>query len=798
MTCGILLAERLSLSVSLTSFLLAGVVAAGILLHLLSRSRHGMEAILTSVILCVLAVLGAWKFAVDERSVTGSRLAMYVDSAREVWLVGSVHDQPQKKSKSFQFVLRVSLIRLESRTEKIDGDILILVRKSPEADSLMMSLRVGDPVAVYGKLEHPKGPRNPGEFDFRRYLLLNDISAVVYLKSVNDLIKFEGSEQTLSPLQTIARLRARIASAIDETVGGVEGAFLKGIVIGDRSEIPTEVKTSFVNAGVLHVLAVSGLNVGMVALIFMSAFSLLRLGRSWTTLLTLGSIFIYMFLTGSTPSVVRATIMATVFLTARLIQRKSDLVNSLAFAAIAMYLVDAKQLFDPGFQLSFAAVGSILYFYPKIVSYSEYFPERLRRSRFLDSLWKLFAVTTAAQVGTIPFTVAYFGKVSIVSLVANLFVIPAVGVALALGFAISFASLFSNWLAAVYGEMGQLLLNVVLHLVDYSGSLPFAFLSVRNFDLLDVLIFYAVAVFLFNLKEKQLRKRLIFAVLILANIAVFLALFTEGPRLRVTILDVGQGDATLVEFPSGKTLLVDGGPKTFAYDAGERTVVPFLKRTVKKLDAVVVSHPHNDHLGGIEAVLRNAHMGTVYDAGHVAESQVYRKFLERIDSLKLPLLRVRSGERIDLTDEARIYVLHPTKNFIQRDSLHYLRDFNNSSVVLKIQYGKVSVLLPGDAEEPAEAQMLFLYDGFLRSDLLKVGHHGSITSSGEEFVKAIRPKFAAISVGANNKYGHPSPETVARFRSLGTDVHRTDLEGALIYESDGKNIRRVLWRSEHP
>ncbi len=794
MTCGILLAERLSLSVRLTSFLLAGLVATAILLHLLSKGRHDMQGILTPIVLCVLVVLGAWKFAVDERLVTGNRLALYADSAREAWLIGSVQDRPQKKSRSLQFVIQVSALRLETQAEEIDGDVLIAVRESPEADSLMRSVQLRDQVAVYGKLEHPRGPRNPGDFDFRRHLLLNGISAVMYLKSANDFLPFGEHERTVSASRSIARVRSAIASAIDETVGGVEGAFLKGILIGDRSEIPMEVKDSFINAGVIHVLAVSGLHVGMVALILVSVFSLLRLRRTWTTLLTLLSLFIYVLLTGSAPSVVRATIMATVILVARLLQKKPDVFNSLAFAAILIYFIDAKQLFNPGFQLSFAAVGSILYFYPKIFWYSEHFPEKVRRSRLFDFLWKLFSVSAAAQVGTIPFTVTYFGKVSLVSLLTNLFVIPAVGVGLALGFAISFFALFSGWLAAIYGEAEHLLLNIVLRVVDYSGSIPFAFLSVAKFGFLDFLLFYSVALFVFNWKEKQLRRKLVFPMLILANIALFLAFFREGPRLRITVLDVGQGDATLVEFPSGKTLLVDGGPKTLNYDAGEKIVAPFLKRTLKKLNALVVTHPHSDHLGGVEAVLRAISVGEVYDAGHKAESKLYQDFQRAITELGVPFYHLKAGDRIEIDKDVRIFVLHPTMDFVQRDSIHFVQDFNNGSVVLRIQYGKTALLLTGDAEEPSELQIVQLFDGFLKSSFVKVGHHGSITSSTPQFVEAMRPDHAAISVGANNKFGHPSMEVIGRYQSVGTEVRRTDLEGALIYESDGRSIRRLRWQ----
>jgi competence protein ComEC len=698
------------------------------------------------------------------------------------------------KPKTFQFAVRVAEIDTGGMRSKVESDLLVYLRRDGVTDTVAKALAVGEKVEIVGKIETPRGRRNPGDFDFQRYLLLKGISGVVYIQDAHALSLISSRREIWRLSTVIADIRSKMASAIDETVGGVEASFLRGILLGDRSDIPSEVKTSFINSGVVHVLAVSGLHVGMVALIFISVFTLLRLRKPWTTLLTIAALLLYMLLTGSAPSVVRATIMATIILLAPVLQRKSDIFNSLAFSALVIFFFDAKQLFAPGFQLSFAAVGSILYFYPKVASLSALLPQWLGTSRLFDTLWKLFSVSSAAQVGTFPFTVEYFGKASIVSFVANLVVIPAVGIGLALGFVISFFSLLSSWLASIYGAAEQLLLNLILHSVDFSGNLSFAYLTVPSLGLLGFLIFYVAVAFLFNLKENGLRKKLIFALLILGNIAILPGFVGDTPKVRLTVIDIGQGDASLVQFPSGKALLIDAGPKTFTYDAGERIVVPLLKRTVGKLDAILVTHPHSDHLGGVESVLRSIPVDMVFDAGHEGQSSIYRSFRRTLGQLRVPHIRLRAGDTINLFDEARVFVLHPTSRFVQRDSLHFVRDFNNGSVVLKILYGRVAMLFAGDAEDPSEAQMLLVYDGFLKSNFIKVGHHGSITSSGEEFIEAVKPQYAAISVGALNKFDHPSMEVIDRYKALGTTLSRTDQQGALMYETDGETVKAVEWR----
>jgi competence protein ComEC len=791
---GIVMANELDLSIGMATLLLASFIAVAVLIHLLAKRFWNLHVLTPIFLSLTMLVLGAWKFSLDTAAVKMNRVVQYASSGKEVHLTGEILDRPLKKPKTFQFAMRVAELDTGGLGASVEGDLLVYLRRDEAADNFARTLAVGNRIEVLGKIEAPKGPRNPGDFDFQRYLLLKGISGVVYVQNAGALSLLSSGEGSWKLRHIIARIRSRMASAIDETVGGVEASFLKGILLGDRSDIPSEVKTSFINSGVVHVLAVSGLHVGMVALIFISVFTLLRLRKPWTTLLTIAALLFYMLLTGSAPSVVRATIMATIILLAPVFQRKSDVFNSLAFSALVIFFFDAKQLFAPGFQLSFAAVGSILYFYPKIASLSTHFPQWLATNKLADSFWKLFSVSFAAQVGTFPFTVEYFGKVSIVSFVANLLVIPAVGIGLALGFVISFFSLLSSWIASVYGTAEQLLLHLVLRLINFSGNLSFAYLTVPSLGLLGFLIFYVAVAFIFNLKERGLRKKLVFALLILGNIAILPGIVGDTPKVRLTVIDIGQGDASLVQFPSGKALLIDAGPKTFTYDAGERVVVPFLKRTVRKLDGLLVTHPHSDHLGGVESVLRSIPVDIVFDAGQEGKSSIYRSYRRALSELGIPHVRLRAGDRINLFNEARVFVLHPTSRFVQRDSVHFVRDFNNGSVVIKILYGKVGLLLVGDAEDPSETQMLLVYDGFLKSNFIKVGHHGSITSSGEEFIEAVKPQYAAISVGAVNKFGHPSMEVISRYNALGTTVSRTDQQGALMYETDGETVKTVEWR----
>ncbi|MEX2089489.1 MAG: MBL fold metallo-hydrolase, partial [Bacteroidota bacterium] len=278
--------------------------------------------------------------------------------------------------------------------------------------------------------------------------------------------------------------------------------------------------------------------------------------------------------------------------------------------------------------------------------------------------------------------------------------------------------------------------------------------------------------------------------LVVANVFLYTSIFSgPGNTLTASVLDVGQGDAVLIGLPNGKKVLVDAGPQSFNADAGERVVAPFLRRQgITSLDAVLISHPHSDHLGGIQYLLEHFQVGTLVEADSSVASVMHRDV--RTSALKrgVALSTVGVGAILDFDSTCRIYVLHP------RMTSDRERNLNNHSLILRIVYGRTSLLLTGDAEVEAEEKVLARYGVFLDSDILKAGHHGSSTSSSEELIDAVTPVSVLVSVGKNNKFKHPSPRVMERYRLKGVEVLRTDLEGALVLESDGERFKRKHWR----
>ncbi|HAL55204.1 MAG TPA: hypothetical protein DCP63_01680, partial [Bacteroidetes bacterium] len=443
LACGILASTYVPLSPLTFYFTTLLFALVGFALQLGTRSILAASISIHVGIVCAGAALYT-----NELSKSSTEKLVPQGRNELIVLEGTVDAEPVEKGKNLQLVVRTTFIARGPEAAATDRRVLVLAKTSKNKE-LRERTQIGTSVVVEGLLEDFPGPRNPGEFNYGRYLELDDIDGVV---RVNDSggVRIGGAPQKTSLLSSISTLRRSLAAILDRHHSGEEASYLKGLVLADRGEIPTEVKQSFVDTGTIHILAVSGLHVAVVAMIFYGLFGMLRFPRRLVSIATMAGLIFYMLLTGATPSVVRATIMACVLLAGGLFERKTDIYNSLGIAALIILALDPKQLFNVGFQLSFAAVVSIVYFYPILAQLIRRIPEKFEEIKAIDLVLKLFAVSLAAQLGTLPFTAFYFERISIVSLLANLVVVPISSVNVMLGFATILTSPISNWLAGCY------------------------------------------------------------------------------------------------------------------------------------------------------------------------------------------------------------------------------------------------------------------------------------------------------------------------------------------------------------
>jgi competence protein ComEC len=719
---GIALAPAMPVSVAWTLWTTALAGVAGLLA--LDRARWAWVPLLLGV-----AALGAAR---------GAELPLPPDHVarlalpRDARLTGRLAREPTS--------FAPDRARLLVDVERVDGETRS-GRVQVSAYGATPPLVEDQRIALEARLHAASGFRNPGGFDYAATLRRGDIHVV----GTAHAERITALEERAPPWH--ARIKRRALAAMSGALPPASAALLAGLLLGERTDLPREIDEAFRRAGVYHVLAVSGFNVAILASAVFATLSFTGVPRRLTALVAIIVVILFAFVVGAQPSVVRATIMAVLVLLALLLDREASVLNSLALAAIVVLALRPADLHDPGFQLSFAATAGIVL-------------APTPRGWLLGAL----VVSLAAQLAVLPVTLSHFNQVSTVGLLANLAVVPLAAVGTVVGIvAVALAFLSDAAAAVAFNAVWPALLALRV-IVRYAAAVPGAIVhlpappwpAIASYT---AALGLALAWWRTRADRPRVARRLgggALAALVLAGaIEVWPIVRPADGRLRVTVLDVGQGDAIVVELPDRRTLLVDAGPGgRMRLDAGERVVAPYLwNRGVMRLAGVITTHGDQDHAGGMAAIAR---------------------------------LFAVAG-RVETMSGVKIVSLNP---LTAADGLRA----NEHAVVLRLEYGLASFLLASDIGAPAERAMLAARVP-LDATVLKVGHHGSRASSTPEFLAAVRPSLAVISVGARNAYGHPAPETLARLAATGARVLRTDRDGAVIFETDGHVLTVTRWAS---
>lgn len=790
---GILTARYFSLEWKVSTAFAILFLLISLIELLLNRGLKGRDYFHSFSFFALIFFASAASYSVNEQLRGNHHITHHLNSTDSLTIYCKVIDEPRMNNGRTKLLVSIISLSNEFDSIEVDGKAYVSIFPDKRMKETPKEITYGSFISVKGILQSPSDERNPGEFSYRQYLALNNIFATISVFGYSKISVSDFREGNFFFENIIFPSKDFVVRTIRTVMKGDEANFLIGLLLGDRTEISEEIKSAFMNTGTIHVLAVSGSHVVLVAEIIFVIVGLLRFSRKPKILIAIAALIYYMFLTGATPSVVRATLMIVILYIGKLFEERTDVYNVLGVSAIIILLIEPKQLFDVGFQLSFSAVFSIVYFYPKLNALIPKIPEPLEEFKIMNWLWQLFAVSLAAQIGTLPFTAFYFGKVSIVSLFANLIVVPIVGLIVTIGLCGALLGILSMWIAAFFSEVNNLLAIFTLNFVKWAEQVPFAIVNTATFGLKETLLYSALIGFLFNIGNKLIQKKIIFASIIIVNILLLNSLFhSSANNLRITFLDVGQGDGAVIQFPTGEVIVVDAGPRTNDFDAGEKSVAPFLRRNgISTIDAIITTHPHADHLGGVPYLMKHFSVTQIIDADQFAQTNLFYEY--NLLRKKEEHLTVKAGI-IFPVGNARMYFLHPTKQFIDVDSSNGFSDLNESSIVFKLHYGSTSFLFTGDAETEAEGHLVNSFQDFLVSDVLKAGHHGSSTSSSEYFVASVKPKHVIVSVAKFNKFRHPSKRVIERFRSFGASVYRTDVDGAIILESDGITVSKMKWR----
>jgi competence protein ComEC len=780
-----------------------GAVAAFLTLGLLAlwRGSRGLAAVC-----CLLGIFFAG--ALDSLVHAPGPPPTIDATGREVVILsGCVVEPPAISGERERFVL------------ELDRDARAQVTLFTKPGETLPALYYGQNLELEGKVRQPRNFGNPGAFDHRTFLARQDIYWTV--SAAAGTVRVLPGHCGNVFQKGVMDLRQAAIARIERLYHGdaYQSGMMQAVLIGQTFQVEKVWTDQYRRTGTYHMIVISGTHVAVLAAFFLFLLRICFVPESIALLLTVLAAWLYALVTGFQAPCVRSAAGLTLFMVAAYFFRRRRVMNLVAAVALGFLVLDPGQLFEASFQLTFLAVGFLAVFaQPAIAATSGPLVAGLRDladrgrdfhlhprsaqfriemrllaetlhaplwlvvwpARVVLFTWEIVLISAVAQLGLALPMVVYFHRLGFSGLSANAFVVPLMGAVVPVGFLAVFTGW--HWIAWIGGLLLWLSQKVVWFHANLEG----------NWRIPTPPLWLGLALAAALIAAAIWRSRwpaLVVAVLLALLVWCPFPPDTHPGELELTAIDVGQGDSLLVVFPDGKRMLVDGGgipafgrSARSQLDIGEDVVAPYLwDRGFRTVDVVALSHAHEDHSGGLAALIADFHPRQVW-TGVTPDGPEWRAVYDKAVAVGARITPLRAPAQFSFGG-AVIEVLAPSPDYLPADEPK-----NNDSLVMRVTFGRRSFFLTGDVERPIEQEML--YTGELRpTDVLKVAHHGSRTSSTEEFLSAVQPAFAVISAGFENSYGHPHPTVVARLREHHTAVLRTDVDGLITIRTDGRKLQ---------
>lgn len=623
-------------------------------------------------------------------------------------------------------------------------------------------LEYGNLIEIKGEYSAPEVARNYKGFDYSQYLKTLNIYGTIKVEESKIINKNQ-----LSPiLISINNIKEKMIDNANRNMPKRTANLLLGILIGERDNIQEDIIESFRTANLSHILAVSGAHTSYIILGITYLISKSKTPKRIGYIITIINLLIFIIITGASYSVVRACIMAIVVIGAKICYRKENFFTSICISLIIILIQNPFAINDIGLKLSFMGTAGIVIFNKSITNF-------FIKLKIKQKIAEALSVTFSAQLMIMPITILNFNIISLTFFISNILASPLLGIIIIFGFISIFISSILNPISKILFLILHIFLELLILVSKVTEKIPGSSILVRTPNILFAIVYYILILFFnyfFVIKQNPTRRfhKKIIKIITIKNIknafkviaVVFLImlLLTRivriiNPTLKIYFIDVGQGDSTLIVTPKNKKILIDGGE-------GKTNVLfqYLLDRRINKIDYIIISHFDSDHCNGLIEIIEKMRVENIVMSKQSKESEEYKKILEIIKQKNIKVSSVKAEDKIIIEKNLYIKILNPAEKF-------EFQDLNNNAIVAKLVYKNFSMLFTGDIEK-AEENLAKKYKNELKSTILKVAHHGSKTSTSEEFLKHVEPQIALIGVGENNKFGHPNQITIEKLKNI--------------------------------
>ena len=677
--------------------------------------------------------------------------------------------QDDHKIYHLTYIVDVQSVKIAQEQKATSGKIYLYKQQK----DLTNLAQINDTISASGKVRLIRGYHNPGLIN--RELMAQEQGISASLSASKAPIKIITKDTSFSILKLSVQIRQKVLNSLKDIMPEDNANTIYAMLFGGYNDIDQELLDAFATTGIIHILSVSGSHISLLIGFILSLGNLVKLPQKISLVILISVIVFYAILCGCVPPVIRASVMGLLSAIALNFNRQYQAANLLSITALIMLLLEPLLLFHISFQLSFASTAGLIYVMPILVQKFAFLP------RFIaDNL----ALTLSAQIMAFPLIAWYFNSLSLSSLLANLIIMPPLEFVIILGLLGTMLNIclpFIHFLQQILFVFASVLFDFAGDLTLYLATIPFAKIYVPTIPFALVICYY-LCIF-FCLKKFKLliayKKTILIAICLMLGANIYV--YHTNEDMQIHFIDVGQGDAMLIITPHKRAIMLDtGGSVNSDFDLGKRVDLPYLRHYgVTQLDYLILSHSDADHAGGAKTILAEIPVNHLIIADEDLTN--YAKILQLPLQSNILQNAIVAKDNLQFTvDGINFSFLNP-KTFAAKSS-------NEASNVLKLSYRNFSALFTGDLTTAGE-QALLSTQADLNATILKVAHHGSKTSSSEEFLNAVRPQFAIISAGKYNSFGHPHEEVLTRLNELPTKILRTDLCGAIVFTSDGYRLK---------